>query len=64
MLAHILKVLNDRYDYGVQLILVSIDEGISGYRDDSLESVKRNMQTYGLPLKIVSYQVMSTSLKH
>jgi tRNA(Ile)-lysidine synthase TilS/MesJ len=32
-----MKVLNDRYDYGLQLFLLSIDEGITGYRDDSLE---------------------------
>eukprot|EP00047_Mylnosiga_fluctuans_P012523 m.26567 g.26567 ORF g.26567 m.26567 type:complete len:385 (-) comp4308_c0_seq1:473-1627(-) len=56
VLAHILKVLNDRHAYGATLVLLSVDEGISGYRDDSLESVKRNMETFGLPLKIVSYQ--------
>ena len=28
--------------YGLDLFLLSIDEGISGYRDDSLETVKRN----------------------
>ncbi|CAE6470021.1 unnamed protein product [Rhizoctonia solani] len=32
-----------------------IDEGITGYRDDSLETVKRNQQQYDLPLKILSY---------
>lgn len=32
-----MKILNDRYDYGLDLYLLSIDEGISGYRDDSLE---------------------------
>ena len=42
MLAHILSLLNKRHDYGVTLLLLSIDEGISGYRDDSLETVKRN----------------------
>ncbi|KZT55330.1 cytoplasmic tRNA 2-thiolation protein 1 [Calocera cornea HHB12733] len=55
VLAHVMKVLNDRYDYGLELYLLSIDEGITGYRDDSLESVKRNQQEYGLPLKILSY---------
>jgi cytoplasmic tRNA 2-thiolation protein 1 len=35
---------------------LSIDEGITGYRDDSLETVKRNEVQYGLPLKIVSYK--------
>jgi tRNA(Ile)-lysidine synthase TilS/MesJ len=28
--------------YGLELFLLSIDEGIAGYRDDSLETVKRN----------------------
>lgn len=32
--------------YGLDLFLLSIDEGISGYRDDSLETVKRNEETY------------------
>ena len=30
--------------YGWDLFLLSIDEGINGYRDDSLETVKRNEQ--------------------
>jgi cytoplasmic tRNA 2-thiolation protein 1 len=37
VLIHIMKLLNERYDYGLQLRLLSIDEGIKGYRDDSLE---------------------------
>jgi len=37
VLAHIMKVLNERYDYGLDLFLLSVDEGIKGYRDDSLE---------------------------
>lgn len=56
VLAHVLKLLNERHGYGLELILVSVDEGISGYRDDSLETVKRNQRQYELPLKIVSYQ--------
>lgn len=32
-----MKTLNDQYNYGLQLFLLSIDEGITGYRDDSLE---------------------------
>ena len=64
-----MKLLNDRYDYGLDLFLLSIDEGIKGYRgkililrskqkhisDDSLETVKRNRDQYELPLKILSY---------
>ena len=36
-----LKKLNDEYDYGLKLILLSVDEGITGYRDDSLEVHKK-----------------------
>jgi hypothetical protein len=32
--------------YGLHLFLLSIDEGISGYRDDSLDTVKRNEAQY------------------
>ncbi|KAK6313029.1 cytoplasmic tRNA 2-thiolation protein 1 [Coregonus clupeaformis] len=56
VLAHLMKVLNERYNYGLKLLLLSVDEGITGYRDDSLETVKRNQQQYELPLKIVSYE--------
>ncbi|XP_067674503.1 cytoplasmic tRNA 2-thiolation protein 1-like isoform X2 [Haliotis asinina] len=56
VLAYVLKLLNQRYNYNIQLILLSVDEGITGYRDDSLETVKRNQQQYDLPLKIVSYE--------
>lgn len=40
VLAYVMKTLNDRYDYGLELYLLSIDEGITGYRDDSLEVTK------------------------
>ncbi|KAI8621654.1 hypothetical protein BC830DRAFT_1058037 [Chytriomyces sp. MP71] len=56
VLAHTMKLLNERYDYGLDLFLLSIDEGIVGYRDDSLETVRRNQQQYGLPLLILSYE--------
>ncbi|KAI0771523.1 cytoplasmic tRNA 2-thiolation protein 1 [Trametes elegans] len=55
VLAHVMKTLNERYAYGLELFLLSIDEGITGYRDDSLETVKRNQQQYDIPLKILSY---------
>ena len=55
VLASVLKTLNDRYDYGLDLVLLSIDEGIKGYRDDSLETVKRNAVQYDMPLEIVGY---------
>jgi len=42
VLAYVVKkLLNDKYDYGIELALLSIDEGITGYRDDSLETVKK-----------------------
>jgi cytoplasmic tRNA 2-thiolation protein 1 len=56
VLAHIMTTLNERHDYGLKLELLSIDEGIKGYRDDSLETVKLNSSTYNLPLTIVSYK--------
>lgn len=55
VLASVLKTLNERHDYGLNLCLLSIDEGIKGYRDDSLETVKRNSAQYDMPLEIVGY---------
>ena len=37
VLAHIMCLLNKKYNYGLDLCLLSIDEGITGYRDDSLQ---------------------------
>lgn len=56
VLASILKTLNERYDYQLDLVLLSVDEGIQGYRDDSLATVKRNQQQYGMELEIVLYK--------
>lgn len=56
VLAHVMKLLNERHSYGLKLVLLSIDEGITGYRDDSLETVKRNQQQYELPLIILTYK--------
>ncbi|WFD00646.1 cytosolic thiouridylase subunit Ctu1 [Malassezia yamatoensis] len=56
VLAHVMKTLNERYDYGLQLVLLSIDEGITGYRDDSLETVKRNQEQYAMPLTVLGYK--------
>ncbi|CAH6720363.1 cytoplasmic tRNA 2-thiolation protein 1 [[Candida] jaroonii] len=56
VLASIMKTLNERYNYGLKLVLLSIDEGIVGYRDDSLDTVKRNKIQYDMPLEIVSYK--------
>ncbi|KAH9816343.1 Cytoplasmic tRNA 2-thiolation protein 1 [Teratosphaeria destructans] len=56
VLASVLKTLNDRHGWGLELVLLSIDEGITGYRDHSLDAVRRHAAQYELPLKIVSYQ--------
>lgn len=56
VLAHVLTTLNERHNYGLHLVLLSIDEGITGYRDDSLETVKRNQQQYALPLTVLGYK--------
>ncbi|RCI16626.1 hypothetical protein L249_3330 [Ophiocordyceps polyrhachis-furcata BCC 54312] len=55
VLASVLKTLNERHGYGLDLVLLSVDEGIRGYRDDSLQTVKRNATQYEMPLKIVGY---------
>ncbi|KAJ6250568.1 cytoplasmic tRNA 2-thiolation protein [Anaeramoeba flamelloides] len=57
-LIHILHVLNEKYEYGADLHMVSIDEGIKGYRDESLDAVRRNQKKYGWPLTIVSFKDM------
>eukprot|EP00250_Pteridium_aquilinum_P005549 c15626_g1_i1 orf=138-1169(+) len=56
VLAYVLTELNKRHGYGLDIFLLSIDEGITGYRDDSLETVKRNEIQYGVPLLVVSYK--------
>ena len=56
VLASVLKTLNDRHGWNLNLILLSVDEGIQGYRDHSLEAVRRNSADLDIPLKIVSYE--------
>lgn len=56
VLAHVLRLLNQRHGYGLRLLLLSVDEGIAGYRDDSLAAVQRNRGSLGLPLHVVSYR--------
>ena len=58
VLASVLKTLNERHNYGLDLVLLSIDEGIKGYRDDSLDTVKRNAVQYDMPLEIVGYDTL------
>ncbi|CAN8067273.1 unnamed protein product [Agarophyton chilense] len=56
VLAYVLSLLNRRHSYRLDLFLLSVDEGISGYRDDSLAAVQRNKIEYGLPLLVVDYK--------
>uniref|UniRef100_A0A2K6W3C2 Cytoplasmic tRNA adenylyltransferase 1 n=1 Tax=Onchocerca volvulus TaxID=6282 RepID=A0A2K6W3C2_ONCVO len=56
VLIHVLNKLNRKHDYGLDIILLSIDEGITGYRDDSLKAVERNKNDYGLPLVVMTYK--------
>ena len=46
VLAYVMKTLNERYQYGLELFLLSIDEGITGYRDDSLEVGRSYLSGY------------------
>ena len=56
VMLHTMTTLKDRYNYPIELSLLAIDEGIKGYRDDSIETVKSNETTYNVPLKIMSYK--------
>ncbi|KAF1350711.1 hypothetical protein BDV97DRAFT_294878 [Delphinella strobiligena] len=56
VLAAVLKTLNERRNWKLDLVLLSVDEGIQGYRDHSLDAVRRNAEELGLPLHIVSYE--------
>lgn len=56
VLAHVISTLNIRHNYKINIQLVAIDEGIKGYRDDSLATVKENANTLNLPLTILSYK--------
>lgn len=56
VLAYVLDKLNKKYDYGIELILLCVDEGISGYRDCSIGTVLENQNDLGLKLRIVSFK--------
>jgi hypothetical protein len=63
-----MKTLNERYQYGLNLFLLSIDEGITGYRDDSLEVSTNGLllsQPYRIHLDhIIDRQAQSTTIRH
>lgn len=59
VLLHILSLLLQRYPdcyAGVSLSLVAVNEGIEGYRDESLACVEAARDKYGLPLTVVSFK--------
>ncbi|KAI5174132.1 cytoplasmic tRNA 2-thiolation protein 1 [Pancytospora epiphaga] len=55
VLAYVLNKLNKQFDYGLELVLLCVDEGIAGYRDQSIATVLENKKALGLDLQIVSF---------
>lgn len=56
-LLYVLKMLFDKHpNNGNELVAVTIDEGIKGYRDESLQIVKDFCAQLGIESKILSYQ--------
>lgn len=65
VLAYVMKTLNDRYKYGLDLFLLSIDEGITGYRDDSLEVlVFKSLVRAQLLMQPLDGQAKPTAVRH
>ena len=60
VLAYVMKTLNERYQYGLELFLLSIDEGITGYRDDSLEVGRSYFLGYFLGYNHIGVSVVLT----
>ena len=56
VLAYIINKLNNKYNYKLNLELVAIDEGISGYRDCSIETIIENSKELNLPLTLLSFK--------
>ena len=56
-LLYVLKMLFDKHpNNGNELVAVTIDEGISGYRDESLQIVKEYCSKLGVENKMLSYK--------
>lgn len=51
-----MTTLKKRHNLDMSFELLAIDEGIKGYWDDSLETVKWNQIHYDLPLTILNYE--------
>lgn len=56
VLVEVMTALKKRHNLDMEFELLAIDEGIKGYWDDSLETVKRNQVHYNLPLTILNYE--------
>ena len=56
VLAHVINKLNISKDYGINIQLIAIDEGIKGYRDGSIETIEHNAKALNLPLLILSFK--------
>lgn len=56
VLAHVLTALKKKYNYNWGLFFLAIDEGIKGYRDDSLKVVYKLQKNYNIPLKILKFE--------
>ncbi|OQV18597.1 Cytoplasmic tRNA 2-thiolation protein 1 [Hypsibius exemplaris] len=59
VLAHVMKVLNERYKYGIDLFLLSVDEGITGYRGrfPGNGQAERNSDLYGWSMDEIVKQI-------
>lgn len=55
-LARALNKLISKYNCGLDLVLLCMDEGISGYRDKSIQTVLGNQNILDMSLGIVSYK--------
>ena len=56
VLAHVINKLNNTKNYGINIKLIAIDEGIKGYRDGSIETIEHNAKLLNLPLLILSFK--------
>ncbi|KAL0237531.1 hypothetical protein PCE1_000927 [Barthelona sp. PCE] len=56
VMSYCLQALNIKHNWDVNFVFVCIDEGISGYRDDSIETVRFVAQDLDLPLHIFSFK--------
>ena len=55
-LLYVMKELLDGHDNNNELVAVTIDEGIKGYRDESLQIVKDFCTQLGVESKVLSYK--------